>query len=140
MINATAVITLQHFDTVVSVWQALERLPTYQTHQILPASQQLRSPLTIHTHIHTHTHVCIHAYTHTHTRTHTRIHTYTYTHTQTHTHTHTHIHIILYTQAHAYNSVNTYCMVQMFDRENFNEFDESKLHRQNFPYQSFTFQ
>ena len=30
-----------------------------------------------------------------------------------------------------------YRMAQMFDGENF---DESKLHRQNFPYQYFTFQ
>ena len=93
MINATAMITLQHFDTVVSVWQALERLPTYQTHQRLPASQQLRSPLTIHTHIHTHIHTC--AYTHTHIHTHA--HTHAYTHTLTHTHKHTHTHTHIYT-------------------------------------------
>ena len=31
-----------------------------------------------------------------------------------------------------------YRMVQRFDGENFDEFDESKLHRQNFPYQYFT--
>ena len=30
-----------------------------------------------------------------------------------------------------------YCMAQMFDGGNF---DESKLHHQNFPYQYFTFQ
>ena len=34
-------------------------------------------------------------------------------------------------------SVYSYCMAQMFDGENFDEFDESKLHRQNFPFQYF---
>ena len=30
-----------------------------------------------------------------------------------------------------------YPMAQMFDGVNFDEFDESKLHRQNFPFQYF---
>ena len=33
-----------------------------------------------------------------------------------------------------------YRTAQMFDGENFDKFDESKLSRQNFPYQYFTFQ
>ena len=37
-------------------------------------------------------------------------------------------------------ATNQYRTAQMFDGENFDEFDESKLHRQNFPYQYFTFQ
>ena len=45
-IKEMAMITVQDLVTIVTMWDALERLPIYQTHQRSPASQQSRSPLT----------------------------------------------------------------------------------------------
>ena len=51
------------------------------------------------------------------------------------------VHMYVYVQCmYVRMYVCMYHMVHMFDKENFDEFDESKLHRQNFSYRYFTFQ